>query len=61
MDKTISRVFFYFLNYIIYRKIFIQFTFIWNNFVKIKIEINIKKGDEKDRYKRNSQYITTEC
>lgn len=27
--------------------------------MKIKIGINIKEGDEKDRYKRNFKYPTT--
>lgn len=42
-------------------KYLFKFIFSWNNFLKMKIEINIKKGDEKNRYKRNIEYFTTEC
>jgi hypothetical protein len=31
-------------------ELFILFLFIWNNSLKMKIGINIKKGDERDIY-----------
>lgn len=50
MDKTVSMVFFY----SIIEKYLCKFKFKWNIFQEMKIEINIQKGDEKNRYKRNS-------